>query len=288
MNKTPNTVVADVYELLETKEIPDGVNLEEICTAFGLGMAQLLRDNLRPEESRTGLRLSGIGKPDRQVYNAAMGVQGEPLSGQTYLKFLYGHITEELILALVEASGHVVSDRQKTCYVEGIKGHMDGRIDGVLMDVKSASSYGFKKFKNNTLHEQDDFGYIAQLRAYAHSEGDTEYGWLAMDKTTGALAWLGYDENNPHAVYADALDWDVAERVQHLKKMVADGVLPAKCFEPVPDGKSGNMKLDTGCVFCQHKLSCWPNARRFSYSNGVRWLTTVVKDPRVLEIPDEF
>ena len=47
---------------------------------------------------------------------------------------------------------------------------MDCKIDGIVTDVKSASSFGFKKFKDGQLGLVDDpFGYIDQIKAYAHA-----------------------------------------------------------------------------------------------------------------------
>jgi hypothetical protein len=279
--RSVNTVVEDIYSLLTTKEIPEGVDIDGICEAFGASMGRVLREQLKPEEVRDGLRLSSVGKPDRQIYNRFMGIQGEPIDGPTYIKFLYGHITEELVLTLTKLAGHSVTDQQKECYVEGVKGHMDGRIDGVVMDVKSASSFGFKKFKHNRLHEDDAFGYIGQLKAYAHSEGETTYGWLVLEKQNGHLTWLQYDENDTTAPYYDAVNYDIAERVRDLKKLVGSDVVPAICYEPVPEGKSGNMRLATGCAYCDFKYICWPDVQTYYYSTGPKYLTTVVKEPRV-------
>ena len=289
-DKSVNTLIRDIYSLLEDKEVPEEVDVDGICEAFGRSMADVLRDAITPEDRSRGLRLSGIGKPDRKVYNDVLGVEGEPIRGATYVKFLFGHLTESMVLALAELSGHTVTDQQKQVDVEGVKGHIDGRIDGVLMDVKSASSFGFKKFKRNTLHEDDPFGYIAQLKAYAHAEGDTTYGWLAFDKQNGTLAWLQYDENNKEAPYYEALQWSVPERVRHLKKLVGGDTLPAKCYEDVPDGKSGNRKLATGCAYCEYKHICWPDLHTYYYATGPRYLTVVAKEPRVtgVEVPDGF
>lgn len=289
MNKTPDTVVKDIYHLLETKEIPDGVNLKEECETFGKVVAQVLYEQLQPEEDRSGsLRLSAIGKPSRQIYNAFKGVAGEKLRGPTYIKFLYGHFIEAMLLSLVRISGHTVTEEQKTVSVEGVQGHQDCRIDGVLTDVKSCSSYGFKKFKNHTLHLDDPFGYIGQIKAYAHEEGDTTYGWLAMDKQNGHLAWLQYDETDTDSHYYDKINWDVAERVREIKKLVGSDLLPQACFDPIPEGKSGNEKLQSGCAYCQFKHSCWPELRVYNYSTGPKYLTKVVREPRAVEIPDEF
>jgi len=286
--KTPKLVVPDIYNLLETRKTPcTAEEVEEAIESFGEDCKEFMRDAIGAEQDRKGLRLSSIGKPHRKLWNAYWGIRGEDLNGPTYIKFLYGHLTEAMVLALVKLSGHEVTDQQKECWVEGVKGHMDGRIDGVLMDVKSASSYGFKKFKRNTLHEDDPFGYIPQLKAYAHSEGDTTYGWLAFDKQNGDLAWLQYDETHKEAPYAEAVNWDAGERVLELKKMVA-GPLPSVCYEEVPEGKSGNMKLASGCAYCDYKHTCYPNLRTFGYAAGPKYLTKVVRDPRAMELPDGF
>jgi hypothetical protein len=58
----------------------------------------------------------------------------------------------------------------------------------------------------------------------------------------------------------------------------------------IPDGKSGNMKLARGCVYCRHKFECHADAndgkglRVFKYSTGYRYLTQVPKPPNVIEV----
>ena len=282
-----DTLITDIYKLLETKEIPEGVDLDAECSAFGKVMGDVLREQFRARNDSGRLRLSAIGKPDRQIYNSYHGVEGEPIRGATYIKFLYGHLVEGMLLALTKLSGHTVTDEQKTVVVEGVVGHIDGRIDGVLMDVKSCSSYGFKKFRDNTLHLDDPFGYIAQLKSYAYAEGDTTYGWLAMDKANGTLAWLQYNEEHTGAHYYDAINWDAAERVRAVKELVG-GPLPPQCYDEVPDGKSGNLKLATGCSYCKYKHTCFPDLKVYHYSTGPRYLSVVVREPNVLNIPKEF
>ena len=288
--KTVDTLVKDIYTMLETKNIdPEEVDLLAECNKFGYDMGMLLYEQLQPEEDRTGrLRLSAIGKPDRKIWNAYKGVAGEKLTGPTYIKFLYGHIVEALVLALAQIAGHKVTDQQKEVEVEGVKGHMDGRIDGVLMDVKSCSSYGYKKFLHNKLHESDDFGYIAQLKGYAYAEGETTYGWLAMDKQNGNLCWLQYDETDTNARYHDAVNYDIAERVREVKKLVSSDLLPSVCHDPVPDGQSGNERLATGCTYCDFKYNCWPDVQKFAYAAGPKYLTKVEREPNVKSYPKEF
>lgn len=62
------------------------------------------------------------------------------------------------------------------------------------------------------------------------------------------------------------------------------GPKPERAFQPEPDGKSGNMKLGLQCSYCNMKHACYPNLRTFIYSNGPRYLTTVVKTPDVPEV----
>lgn len=287
-NKTIETLVEDIYKLMETKSSPRGTDVEGILDDFGTRMANLLKKEFLPyvdnAQGRSGLRLSSVGKPDRQQWYSVRGYSREKLQPHNYIKFMYGHILEELLIAFTKLAGHEVSDEQKECYVEGIKGHMDCRIDGTLVDIKSASTYAFKKFENGSLAFDDPFGYVAQLKAYAHSEGDTEYAWFAIDKQNGKLAVLKYDEKDMNSEVFKVLDYDIAERVKQVKESVASQELPERCHDPVPDGKSGNEKLSTGCSYCGYKNHCYPDLRTFLYSTGPRFLTKVVKEPNVLEV----
>jgi hypothetical protein len=83
------------------------------------------------------------------------------------------------------------------------------------------------------------------------------------------------------------------KRIQHLKKVIESTSVPDKCYTDVPDGKSGNYKLDTGCIYCNYKHDCWSDAnngkglRTFQYSTGYRYLTKVEKEPNVDEVSEE-
>jgi len=285
---TPETIPADVYRLLCEKKLGKDVDVDAVLDEFASECRQILADALKPDQPRNTIRLSGVGKPNRKVWNDVNGVKPEPLMGHTRMKFLFGHLTESLLLSLVELSGHEVSEKQKTKKVAGVRGSQDCRIDGVLADVKSASSYGFKKFREGTLAADDPFGYIAQIKAYAHEDGDTTYGWLAMDKQNGHLCWLQYDESDTSHPMHKYLNWDVEARVKELKKLVASPLIPSLCYEPVKDGESGNTKLGIACSYCEYKAECFPGLRTFLYSTGPRYLVDVGKEPRVTELLRDF
>jgi len=273
--------------MIDTKEIPDGVPIEQVINDFGENMKQILRDNITEHEfDRRKLRMSNIGKKDRQLWYSYNGYKGEELMPHTRIKFLYGHLIEEMVLALTKLAGHDVTDEQKQAEVDGIKGSMDCKIDGVLTDVKSASPYGFKKFKDGSLINDDPFGYVDQIKGYAHSEGVTDVGWLVMDKTNGHLTYLKYDMADESQWYWSKLNFfSIEERIKNIKRVVKSETPPERCYKPIADGKSGNMKLAVGCSYCAYKHECWgKDLRTFIYSTGPRYLTEVKFVPSVLEV----
>jgi hypothetical protein len=286
--KTTDTIVEDIYKLMDTKVVAEGVDVEKVIKDFGENMKAILVNNITAHEfDKRKLRMSNIGKKDRQLWYGYKGYQGEELMPHTRIKFLYGHLIEEMILALTKLSGHEVTAEQKKVEVDGIKGSMDCKIDGILTDVKSASPYGFKKFKDGSLVNDDPFGYIDQIKGYAYAENTTDVGWLVMDKTNGHLTYLKYDMADESQWYWTKLNFfSITDRIKNIKKVVKDEEPPKRCYEPIADGKSGNMKLAVGCSYCAYKQECWKDEglRTFLYSTGPRYLTTVKREPKAVEI----
>ena len=227
--------------------------------------------------------MSNVGKPDRQLwYEFHSDGSKEELEPHTLLKFLIGDIYEATLLFLAKCAGHDVQDEQKEVEVNGIKGHIDAVIDGHVVDVKSASTYAFKKFKYGTLAEDDPFGYIDQIGGYCTAMG-LPGAFLAGDKQNGHLALLKVPQEDTEGLR-------VEERIEHLKEVVVAETPPERCYEPQPEGQSGNMALAIGCSYCPHKFRCWADAnggvgvRTFLYSTGPKHLIEVVKEPKVPEL----
>ena len=167
------------------------------------------------------LRLSNVGRTDRLPLERSKRDQRKRrLSHTPTLSLCMDILVEELLLFLTRMSGHTVTDEQKQCEVEGIRGSMDCKIDGVVTDVKSASSFGFKKFKEGKILRDDPFGYVDQIKAYAYSEGETQIGWLAIDKTVGHLTYLKYDLADPEFKVDMEFNGTIADRIKYLKEMV--------------------------------------------------------------------
>lgn len=282
--RDPSTIPEDIYALLA-----DG-NDHEVSEAnvewAGEVFKDLLRTRLRKREEKKGeevLRFSALGKKDRQIwYKANKPEVAEKMPGKQNFKFLYGDTIEVLLLFLAKEAGHVVENCQKGVEEDGVKGSIDAEIDGVLVDVKSASSYSFGKFQSGAYRFDDPFGYVSQLSGYATALGHKRAGFLVADKVHGDITFVELDkydiEANPPG-----------PRITHLRDVINNPEPPERCYDPVPEGKSGNMKLGIGCSYCEFKDDCYKDAnggaglRKFFYSRGPVWLSRVVREPKVGE-----
>jgi hypothetical protein len=278
-----DTLVEDIYKLLDkgSDDIPT-----EAIDELGKAIANTVVSRLSTEKREATLRMSNIGKPcERSLwYDINEPEKAEPLTPDTKFKFLFGDIIEEVLLFLSQAAGHKVEGRQSEQSINGIKGHRDAVIDGVLVDVKSASSYSFKKFKDGKLHQDDPFGYITQIQSYSKASEDdpaiTDHrrvAFLVVDKTLGHICL------DVHPV-DKKLGEDLPNVYEGKKEMVAQTEPPKRAFAPEDDGKSGNKKLGIKCSYCAHKFNCYPNLRVFNSYKGPVYLTTVKRQPNMPEM----
>jgi len=245
--KKIDTLVDDIYELV-TK------GTKKPNQEFLFGMAASIMDAVRKQlwvssaQRNPALRMSNIGKPcSRSLwFEIKSDEQPEPLSPQTKLKFMMGDIVEAFILYLAKEAGHAVTDQQKEIEIDGIKGHLDAVIDGELVDVKSASSFGMKKFKDGSLKDDDPFGYISQISGYANALGKERGTFLAFDKSSGELCTYTHEEIE-----------NSSDRIAKLKDVMSKDHPPERPFEPVLDKQSGRKKLGINCSYCSFKDACW-------------------------------
>ena len=154
-----NQVIADIYNKIEKLNTGELTISEEIIDTFVADFKNSLLEWATPKKnSGFQLRFSNLGKPPRQLWFEKRNPSISLPSPILHIKFLYGHLLEQLILFLVRLSGNTVEDTQKEVTINNIKGHMDCKINGKIVDIKSASKYSFLKFKNGTLREDDPFG----------------------------------------------------------------------------------------------------------------------------------
>ena len=282
--KKLDTVVEDIYQSIAPLGRGEAIEVsDKVIDKFGDSVKEALRDWLTPRGSRKpSLRMSNIGRPARQLwYDFNTERDLSPLPPPLLIKFLFGHLAEPLVLFFVELAGHTVTDIQKEVVINGVVGHMDCKIDGEVVDIKTASGFAFKKFKDGTLVDDDPFGYIVQLTGYEQAEGTSNGGFLTLNKEAGDLTLLQPGElDKPN----------ISVKIKELQKTIKDKNPPPLCYEPVPEGISGNFKLARQCNYCSHKFECHKDSndgkglRSFKYSKGVMHLTKVVRQPKVEEI----
>lgn len=281
MGKTIDTLVQDIKEVLENGVLDiDDAKLGEL----GVSMLGHIRSALlRDEVQSTGLRMSSIGQPcNRKLwYSVNEPDKKEELTAEVRMKFLFGHLIEELVLFLAEVAGHRVEGRQDLMEVEGIPGHRDAVIDGVTVDAKSASTYSFKKFESHLSSDEDSFGYIPQIQGYIE---DGQSDPLVTDKERGAFLVIDKTLGNICLDIHPRSKFPIRKLYNYKKDVVARPEPPARSFDPVPEGKSGNMKLPVNCSYCDFKRHCYPGLRTFLYANKPVFLTTVKKVPNVPEL----
>lgn len=283
--KTIFTLTKDIYDVLDNPSKYDWGKVE----SFGQELARLLVKRAQEEKKDGYLRMSNFGTPcERKLWFTVNKPEtAESLDPHVRLKFLYGDIIEALILYLAKVAGHKVEGEQDEVSINGVVGHRDAIIDGVLIDVKSANSRGMQKFKTHSLESDDPFGYLEQLSLYLQASAEDERlrvkkqgAFLAVDKELGHIVLDIYN----------AKDVDYEKEIESKKAKLAKENPPPRPFSPIPEGKSGNMAIPTPCSYCPHKQTCWADSnqgkglRGFFYSNGPKWLTKVVKQPDVNEI----
>ena len=256
--KTIDTLVDDIYELVNTgKKNPD----QEALFALGSTVMDAVRRQLwmATSDMPGRLRMSNIGKPcSRSLWYDINGDdEAESLSPQTRLKFMIGDIVEALVVYLAKEAGHSVTEQQAEIEMEGIKGHIDCVIDDELVDIKSASSFAMKKFKNGTLPDDDPFGYISQISGYGNALGKKRGTFLAFDKSSGELATYTHSQLENTEI-----------KIKEIKAAVELPEPPDRCFETVKDRQTGRQKLGVNCSYCSHKHTCWAGELDLKFRSG--------------------
>lgn len=279
-SKTIETLVEDIYSLFREEGAFNPT--EESVEEFGRELSKIIAARVGARQGGDVLRLSKLGgKCDRKLwYDKHQPLDGEELPPQARIKFLYGDILEALLLFLAREAGHRVEGEQDEVQVEGVPGHRDAVIDGVVVDCKSASSFAYHKFESGLTPDEDAFGYLTQLDAYRVAsiddpvvEDKDRAALLVIDKQLGKIC---LDVHGKQPI-------NYPQLVGKKREVLAKEVPPPRPFGSVPDGKSGNEKLHTVCSYCAYKKECWPGLRTFLYGNGPRFLTRVTRLPNVPE-----
>ena len=240
--KELKNLVPDIYKELEKISEGKSINLTEKDidnTLAKIKESMMAWATPSERDNNFTLRMSNIGRPARQLwYQKRDELIKSSIDGPTQIKFLYGHILEEIVLMLVRMAGHKVTDEQKEVKVKDVVGHIDCKINNEIVDVKTASGFAFKKFIQGRLAEDDPFGYLGQLAGYEKSEGTNNGGFLVINKESGELCLhQPEDLDKPN----------ITNKIDNLISCLDINDKPERCYDPVPEGKKGNYKLHKSC-----------------------------------------
>lgn len=284
MQKSIENLISDIQALIRSKE--DGWFDEAVAAGLSADLTSRLQQSLGARRFEPTLRLSGMGPkcPKALWYSIRHPELAEPLPPWAEIKYAFGHIIEGLAVALAKAAGHEVTGEQDELVLDGIVGHRDCVVDGCIVDVKSASSIAFQKFKSKDFSKSDSFGYLDQLDGYVSASRndplvrDKGHGYiLAIDKTLGHMVLYRHEVTDERIA-------DLKRRIFYYKEIVAQRSPPGCECRTIPQGASGNLQLDFKASYSPYKYCCFPFLRTFLYSNGPVDLVKVVRKPDVPEL----
>lgn len=279
-------LIPDIQELLKTRGWFDAQ-----AESFSSEIIERLGGQFKARTVRPSLRLSQLGPrcPKALWHSINTPELAEELPPWAEFKFSFGHIIEGMAISLTRACGHTVVGEQDELDVDGVIGHRDCIIDGCLVDVKSAASRSFEKFKDGSIAEADTFGYLDQLDGYMLGSltdplltvKDRAF-LLAIDKQLGHMCLYEHKFTERRAE-------NLRKRIAKYREIVAlQSPPPCECGTR-QHGESGNIQLDVQASYSPYKFCCFPALRTFVYSKGpnkkeIVYLSKVVREPKVLEI----
>jgi hypothetical protein len=74
-------------------------------------------------------------------------------------------------------------------------------------------------------------------------------------------------------------------RIKFLKELSSRSTPPPCECGTKTEGSSGNVGLDVRASYSPYKYLCFPHLRTFLYADGPKYLTKVVREPNVTELP---
>jgi hypothetical protein len=244
-------------------------------SAFAEECKDSVERQLTRQKGEWRIRMSGIGRPMCQQLLDKQGIE-EEMEYNTLFRFLFGDITESILMLVMKEAGVDIVDFQRPVELDldgvPIKGTLDVIIrdeSGVekVWDIKSASDWAFKnKFTNfggyEKLKEDDPFGYLMQGFLYGEATGLPFGGWIVVNKSSGEVAvvesgdWSGEDKEHYIAL--------AKERVKQLSDPKTKLVKYPDEFETYrKDGeiiRTGNKVLARPCHLCGYRHHCWPKS----------------------------
>lgn len=206
-------------------------------------------------------RMSAAGRCYRERWFTFRGYEMDTGKGFSWNPrllriFRLGHIIEDEVVSLLEASGYAVKSQQLELGTGKWLGHIDGLIDmgrgGIpdwcLLEIKSANTARFELLKQLGSYGAWNKGYAAQIQAYLyHLDGIQDAVVIVYNKDSSEL----YTERV-------LFDLDVALEIERQSELVT-GLREASA---TPPARPEEAKTQYGhfCKWCDFNQRCWGGA----------------------------
>jgi hypothetical protein len=250
-------IVEKIADYLAGKKVTDeSVRYEVEKIAGAVFKRQFMTDDEPAPKGR--IRLSSVGRCQRQTAYAFHGIEksGKEIDARAKVVFWTGDLTELTVVNLAKLAGvNVVATGLQQLKIQlpvngsMISGHPDGIVfedKGVyLLEVKSMSSFSYKKFEDGVIDET----YIAQVNAYMEALGLSRCIFIALNKDSGVLMERVIDK-----------DPNVVNKIRETIKTILHSTpesLPEAPKEYGPDVKGF---YAWQCLYCAYWKRCRPNA----------------------------
>ena len=293
----------DIAKLIE-KRLCDPKKLKsDKHSAKAIGES-ILRQVSEAREGTGGLRLSQSGACIRQLayqYHHAEE-NGMSIDAASKIAFTIGDATEAiLVAALLEAfedgSNGVLynagSDQETVTidvpisngYSAEITGHPDGSMLlltqdnkqlNCILEVKSMSDYGFRKFRKEGLGPDDS--YYSQVQSFMHAKGFCWAYLVAYNKSAGAKDAEVLDDGLYQPIsplHGQWIPYD-QEHVDEIKtkfRTVIQSNGPEEIDRPHGPYKKGQIAFP--CDYCKYYKTCFPFAEEQAVES--KWLQRTTK-----------
>lgn len=253
----------NLHVLLQAIAAGQGSVSEEVLDQVAQDVKTALKKQITGavRKGNFSLRMSNIGKPTCQLwYEKNKPELAAPMQPFFTMQMLIGDVTEAVFKGLLRAAGVPFGDTETVVLRIAdteIKGSYDMFLDGAIDDVKSASPWSYtNKFDSfEHLADNDSFGYVAQLVAYAKAKGVEVGGWWVLNKSNGEFKYLKATPDVER----------VLKQIETTVRYINEDKPFHRCFEAEHEtfyGKlTGNKVLPTSCNFCAFKKDCWPELR---------------------------
>lgn len=256
-------ILEKLQEYLEN----EGKNIHEAAIEAGKNRFVHLIKRQFMEDRKSGkgrIYPSSVGgKCARKLAYQYHGYEREEFPARKHLQWFIGDLAELGVLSTMKAAGLDVGLNNEYIPVEFGEHELHGFIDGLLhhegetylLEVKSKTHYGFKRFQSNG--PDNKWGNLSQANLYMKTLDLDRAVYFVVDRSTGKMCehLMSFDEE-----YVEWARRNFAEVMESTEDNLPDRFVSLEELDWHPQLKC--YELGTVCSYCDYKKYCWPKAEK--------------------------